>query len=195
MKLFNILFFTIALVAVSCNSQSATEVNQTPEKAQQAKQVESVPVKPTQTQKPQTVANTSEMKWYTLEEAVEMNKKSPRPMLIDVYTDWCGWCKVMDRQTFADPTVQAYISENFYPVKFNAEQKDIIEFNGKSYKFVAGGRRGHNELAAHLLNNRLGYPSFAFLDSDYNHLHITVGFKKPDQFMSEMKNAMAKNNG
>ena len=54
-------------------------------------------------------------------------------MFIDVYTDWCGWCKRMDASTFKDPTVAAYLNANFYPVKLNAETRDTITFNGKTY--------------------------------------------------------------
>ncbi|MDX1685078.1 MAG: thioredoxin family protein [Saprospiraceae bacterium] len=152
-----------------------------------------VPVRPSA---PKNVVNnqsTAKVNWMSIEEAVKANEKNPKPILVDVYTDWCGWCKVMDRKTFTNPEVQAFIEENFHAVKFNAEQRDPVEFNGKTYEFVPGGRRGHNRLAAYLLNGRLGYPSFAFLNSDYEHLQITVGYKNPDQFMAEMKKAISKN--
>ena len=71
------------------------------------------------------------LKWYTWEEAVELNKTKPKKMFVDVYTDWCGWCKKMDKSTFADPAVAAYLAENFYPVKLNAEQKADIQFAGE----------------------------------------------------------------
>ena len=175
---------TLALSACSEKAETAAE-NQAPATKT------SVPVKPAPAVNTQTATSNSKMKWYTIEEVQALNEKSPKPLLVDVYTDWCGWCKVMDKKTFSDAAIQEYIQENFYPVKFNAEQKSAIEFGGKTYNFVPGGRRGHNELASYLLKGRLGYPSFAFLNSDYNHLHITVGFKNPEQFMAEMKNVMA----
>ncbi|HYE54161.1 MAG TPA: DUF255 domain-containing protein, partial [Chitinophagaceae bacterium] len=76
-----------------------------------------------------------EIKWLTLQQAEESNKKQQKPILIDLYTDWCGWCKVMDKQTYANKSVAAYISEKFYPVKLNAEQKQTIVFGGKTYQF------------------------------------------------------------
>ena len=89
----------------------------------------------------------------TWEEAVQKasTEASPKKLFIDVYTDWCGWCKKMDKDTFQNAEVAAYMSENFYMVKLDAEQKEPIEFKGKTYNFVATGRRGYHELAAALL--------------------------------------------
>ena len=66
------------------------------------------------------------VKWMTFKEAFEANKKTPKPFLIDVYTDWCGWCKRMMATTYSNPAIAAYVNQNFYPVKFNAETKDSI---------------------------------------------------------------------
>src|ERR671921_2845222 len=66
--------------------------------------------------------------WMKLQEAQAAAKKQNKPILIDLYTDWCGWCKVMDKQTYANKNVAAYINEKFYPVKLNAEMKQAIVF-------------------------------------------------------------------
>lgn len=71
--------------------------------------------------------------WLSLEEADSMYKVQPRPMFIDVYTDWCGWCKRMDASTFQDEAVAKYLNDNFYPVKLDAETKDTINFMGREY--------------------------------------------------------------
>ena len=86
--------------------------------------------------------------WLTFEEAIALHEKEPKKLLIDLYTDWCGWCKVMDRNTYSQADIASYINENFYPVKFNAEQKEPVEFRGHTFEFVAQGRRGVHELAA-----------------------------------------------
>ncbi|HEY3429872.1 MAG TPA: DUF255 domain-containing protein, partial [Cyclobacteriaceae bacterium] len=98
------------------------------------------------------------VKWMTFEEALEKSKTEKRKIFIDVYTDWCGWCKVMDKNTFGEANVAKILNEDFYPVKFNAEQRENVVFNGTTFKFVASGNNGYHELAAALLNNKLSYP-------------------------------------
>ena len=125
--------------------------------------------------------------WMTFEEAVEANKKAPKKMVIDMYTSWCGWCKVMDRETFTDPDVIEYINKHFYAVKFDAEQKEPIEFQGKTYEFVNAGRRGIHTLAYSLMQGKASYPSFVFLDENFKNLGVSKGFKKPEAFMVDLK--------
>ncbi|MBP9152977.1 MAG: DUF255 domain-containing protein, partial [Flavobacteriales bacterium] len=74
----------------------------------------------------QSSKNQEEIKWVSLEEADALRRTEPRKILIDVYTDWCGWCKKMDASTFKDPKVVAYINANYYAVKLDAEQKEPI---------------------------------------------------------------------
>ncbi|MFT6716831.1 MAG: thiol:disulfide interchange protein, partial [Saprospiraceae bacterium] len=62
----------------------------------------------------------SAIKWLTMEQAYKASRTLDKPIFIDVYTSWCGWCKRMDQTTFRDPVVANYINTNFYPVKFNA---------------------------------------------------------------------------
>ena len=120
--------------------------------------------------------------WYTFEEAIELNITEPRKIMIDVYTDWCSWCKVMDKSTFSDSIVSRYLSEAYYPVKLNAEQKEDIVFKDDTFKFVAQGARGYHELAAALLNNQMSYPSVVFLDENIQIIHVQKGFVKPQPF-------------
>ena len=69
-----------------------------------------------------------QIKWLSLEEALEAQKDNPKKIFMDVYTKWCGPCKLLDRKTFANPYVAAYISENYYAVKFDAEGQEEIKF-------------------------------------------------------------------
>jgi thioredoxin-related protein len=116
--------------------------------------------------------------WMTYEEAVEKCKTEKRKIFIDVYTEWCGWCKKMDSTTFTDPSIAKYLNEKYYAVKFDAEQKKDIVYKDKTYKFVNNGQRGYHELAAFWLNNRLGYPSFVFLDEDHNLIQALGGYQE-----------------
>jgi len=109
----------------------------------------------------------SKVKWYTWEEAVVANEKEKRKIFVDIYTDWCGWCKRMDRTTFNDPRVSDYLNKHFYPVKLNAEQKGDIEFGGYVFQYKTLQRRGYHELAAALLDNKLSYPTTVFLTEDF----------------------------
>jgi thioredoxin-related protein len=120
--------------------------------------------------------------WMTFEQAVEKSKTEKRKIFVDVYTDWCGWCKVMDKKTFNDPKVARILNENFYPVKFNAEQTEDVVFNGNTFKFVGSGSRGTHQLAAALLNNQLSYPTVVFLDEEFRIIHPLQGFREAPEF-------------
>jgi len=125
--------------------------------------------------------------WLSWDEAVELNKTNPKKIFIDVYTDWCGWCKKMDKSTFLDAYVTKELNDNFHAIKFNAEQKDDIEFDGTKFKFVASGRRGYHELAMALLNGRMGYPSFVVLDENFARIMISPGYKTAEQLIPELE--------
>lgn len=122
---------------------------------------------------------TQEVKWYTIEEAVELNKTNPKKFFIDVYTDWCSWCKVMDKETFSHPEIAKILNENYYPIKFNAESTEPVEFHGKTFINEGTGRRATHQLAAYLLQGRLAYPSVAYLDENTQLLTSVAGFLKP----------------
>ncbi len=110
-------------------------------------------------------AEGSYVKWMTLQEAMEKVKTQPRPIIMDFYTDWCGWCKQMMKTTYANADLAGYINNNFYPVKFNAETKDTIEYLGEKYGPVGSGKNATNALAIKLLQNKLMYPTTMFLNN------------------------------
>jgi len=130
-------------------------------------------------------ASTVEVEWMSWEEAYErsMTEANPKKVFVDVYTDWCGWCKRMDATTFKDPELMNYMKENYYLVKLDAEQKEEIEFKGNTFKFIARGRRGYHGLAADLLQVRLSYPTTVFLDEEFRVITPVPGFRQAPEFM------------
>lgn len=134
-------------------------------------------------------AQAQDIKWLSWEEAVELAQTDaqPKKMFIDVYTDWCGWCKKMDKDTFQNPAVSKYMQENFYMVKLDAEGKDPIEYKGNTFKYVPSGRRGYHELAAALLQGKMSYPTVVFLDEGLNMLSPVPGYQQVEPFMQIAK--------
>ena len=106
-------------------------------------------------QQAQPDAEGSLVKWMSITDALEKVKTQPKPIIMDFYTDWCGWCKRMMQTTYANPSLAQYINANFYPVKFNAETKDTIEYLGQKYGPLGVGQRTTHALAAKLLQNKM----------------------------------------
>jgi len=129
------------------------------------------------------------VQWVSWEEAVALSKTetNPKKIFVDVYTDWCGWCKKMDKDTFQNHEVAAYMKENFYMVKMDAEGKEPIEYDGKTFKFVPQGRRGYHELAAALLQGKMSYPTVIFLDEERKMLSPVPGYQKVKPFLQIAK--------
>lgn len=124
----------------------------------------------------------AEIKWYTIEEAVELNKKKKKKFFIDLYTDWCGWCKKMDANTFTDPIIAQYMNENFWPVKFDAESSEPVTVNGQEFVNPnPNKRRSSHQLAVALLNGKMSYPSFAFLDQEVKLITVLPGYNPPEK--------------
>lgn len=123
------------------------------------------------------------IKWYSIEEAVALNAREPRKIFIDVYTDWCGWCKRMDATTFTDPEVVAYMNKHYYPVKLNAEtNKEIVLGDKKYVNPNPNGRRSSHQLAVSLLDGKMSYPSYVFLNEKNEKLTVVKGYLKVPDF-------------
>ncbi|MFZ4632742.1 MAG: thioredoxin family protein [Saprospiraceae bacterium] len=121
------------------------------------------------------------VQWMTIEEAMLLQKGEKRKIFVDVYTDWCSWCKKMDQSTFSDPEVAAYLNSHYYPVRFNAEQTESIEYKDKTYRFVRNGNRGYHELSAEWLQNRLSFPTVVFLDENLNLIQPLPGYQDAEK--------------
>jgi thioredoxin-related protein len=127
------------------------------------------------------------VEWMTLTEALEKQKTQPKKIFVDIYTDWCGWCKVMSKNTFSHQQIAGYINQYFYPVRFDAETLDTIHYLGKDYvNKNEGKRRPTHELAYLLTNNRPSYPTISYLDETGKLIQALPGYmdvKKIEPFL------------
>lgn len=137
------------------------------------------------------VANktTGDVTWLGMGEIEAAVKKSKKKILVDVYTDWCGPCKMMDARTFTDAEVQSVFLTKFHPVKFNAEGPSPIEFQGKTWANPGHdankrGRNSRHDLASFF--EVPGYPTLVILDENFNIIKKIVGFKTADQLLGEL---------
>jgi thioredoxin-related protein len=106
--------------------------------------------------------------WISFEEAIAKQKENPKTIMIDMYTDWCGWCTKMDAETFHNPDIANYINTYFYAVKFNAERTDTMIYEGKTYVNLNTGKRSSHQLAQQLLSGRMSYPTIVYIDYENN---------------------------
>ena len=127
-------------------------------------------------------ANAQEVNWVSFEEALELNKKNPKPIMVDLYTDWCGWCKRMDATTYKNEVIVKFINDNYYAVKMDGEGKKDITFKGRTFKFVQNGRSKYHELAAAILNGKMSYPSTAFFNQEEQLIQSVPGYQTKEKF-------------
>lgn len=124
-----------------------------------------------------------QIQWMKFEEAIDANAKSPKMLLVDVYTDWCGWCKKMDKETFTDPKVVEYINANFYAVKLNAEDTSrSFEFMGKTY----------NEAQMAAAMRVRSYPNFVVIEPKLQNIAQLPGYRQPTEFLAGLNELIEK---
>jgi len=132
-----------------------------------------------------------EIKWMSLEEAIALQKKSPKKIIMDVYTNWCGPCKMLDKNTFQNPDVAKYINQYYYAVKFNAEGNSTLTYNGKTYtnpdykEELANRRNGIHQFTYFLRVN--SYPTVIYFDEKGNLLTSIIGYKTAQQIELYLK--------
>jgi len=131
-----------------------------------------------------------EIRWMSLDEALALQKKKPKPIFMDVYTDWCGPCKMLDKNTFQSPSVSEVISKNYYAVKFNAEGSSTVTYQGVTYTNpnFDPNRKGRN--SAHDFTRFLrvqGYPSMFIFDKKGNVQNSIVGYRTPEELLNDLK--------
>ncbi len=138
-----------------------------------------VPIK-NQTSKP-------ELKWYGWNEGYAKAVKEGKIVLVDAYTDWCGWCKKMDRDTYTDADVIKKLNEHFIPIKFNPEIKGVT--------YVIGDSSYRPEELYHMLSNgqSTGYPTTYFIYTKKMSLFMEPGYKDAAGFNAILDAAIQQN--
>ncbi|MBN1163777.1 MAG: DUF255 domain-containing protein [Candidatus Krumholzibacteriota bacterium] len=117
-------------------------------------------------------------KWLSFNEGMQLARQENKPVIIDFYTGWCKWCKVMDKETFANPQVANYLRKNFISIRINAEDRsESLKYRGKKYSPYELTRFFRVQ----------GFPTLAYLDSEGEKIMLIAGFKKPASFLPSLK--------
>ncbi len=138
-----------------------------------------------------SVVSAQEIKWMTMNEALEAQKSKPKKIFVDMYTKWCGPCKMLDRNTFSNPDVAKFINDNFYAVKFNAEGNETVNYKGKvygnpSYDPGKANTRNSPHQFTRFMNVR-AYPTVLFIDESGNLINNVKGYRTPQQIEPFLK--------
>lgn len=123
--------------------------------------------------------------WMNLEEAARLLKSEKRPVLIDLYTDWCGWCKVMDKKTYSNKNVVEYLQKKYYAVKLDAETRQTLQWEGRNYNFNTQYRT--NEFAIYLTGGQLAYPTTVIIPPDGGSPQAIPGYLETREFEKLVK--------
>jgi thioredoxin-related protein len=123
------------------------------------------------------MANMSEVTWRTMPQALEEAPKANKKILLDVYTDWCGWCKRMDKDTYSEASVAQYLGQHFIASKMNPEKEGEILYDGKKYT--------QREFGQALGIN--GYPATAVFNEKGELLTVIPGYIAAGEFIRILK--------
>jgi thioredoxin-related protein len=132
----------------------------------------------------QTNGNHSGLKWYNLESGLSEGKKQNKMILMDVYTDWCKWCKKMDSDVYSNKEIISYLQENFICVKLDGEGNALMDYN-------------HKEMTETDITKQLGidsYPTTVFYKSNGDLISSIPGYYPVNEFMNILVN-INKNRG
>ena len=135
-------------------------------------------------------AQHSGINWISLEEAIEAQESEPRKIMMDVYTQWCGPCKMMMRNTFTNADVITYINTNYYAVKFDAESPAPVTYQDKTFQNPGWNPNARGRNSTHQLSRALGvnaYPTLVYFDENANVIAPISGYKTPRQLELYLK--------
>ena len=126
-----------------------------------------------------------QINWISLDKAQKLQKTNPKNIILDAYTNWCGPCKLMDRNTFQNKYIIQHINEHYYAVKFNAEGNEIINFKGRRFENIGYDKnKSQTRNSSHQFAQFLGvnaYPTTLFFDYKMNLITPIRGYLLPKQ--------------
>lgn len=129
-------------------------------------------------------SDSTELKWLDWNTGYPLAKKQNKIILVDAYTDWCGWCKKMDRDTYTNKEIIKILNENFVVIKFNPELEDII------YD-LDGNKISGRELFGQLTQGKsTGFPTTYFIQPNKKQIQIAAGYHGPDDFKKILEQAL-----
>jgi uncharacterized protein YyaL (SSP411 family) len=129
------------------------------------------------------------LKWYNWNDGFPKALAGDKILLIDIYTDWCGWCKKMDRDTYSKKDIMDLINKHFIAVKFNPEKTAFMyDLNDKKVSSW--------DLYAQLVQNqRSGYPTTVFLYPKEGKVYILAGYQDEANFKQTLNNYIGLKSG
>lgn len=176
-------FFTVAISFVACNSpkKQITSKNKSVLSPKEQKSVVAKTPEELALAEINKIENSQSIVWLSPQKAETLSKYKRKKIILDLYTDWCHCCKELDKRTYTDAAVIKEINTNYYAVKFDAESKEALSFNGQSHSNIGG----YNSYAMQYLGKSASFPSTVFVDNDstFTHLSTVPGFWPADQFI------------
>lgn len=128
--------------------------------------------------------NAQQINWMSFQQAVQKSKEQPKKIFIDMYTEWCGWCKRLDATTYTDTRIIDYLNKNFYAVRMDAEMKDTIVYDGITFVNPEPTKaRSTHQIAAALMSNKMSFPTLVYLDENRNLLSQVPGYMTAEDLL------------
>lgn len=121
----------------------------------------------------------------TFEELKELQVKDSKPIAVLIMTNWCKYCHAMKNTMLKNKSISKLLSDKFYVVFLNAEEKKDIFFAGRRFKYKAGVHELARELTT--INGKISYPSFCILNNKNEIIYQKDGFLSPDAMMFILK--------
>lgn len=119
----------------------------------------------------------SHLKWRKFDEGLNEAKISNKKIIVDIYADWCKWCKKMDVEIYPSPEIKNYIETHYIPIKLNGESHEILYYKGEKYTYT--------EFTSSLGVN--GFPATLFMETNGEIITILPGYPGKEEFLNILK--------